>query len=172
MSESIVTAHDRAILNYFTQQASGFAAGPELHGQAVVQLVVDAAAPTRHDRAIDLACGPGSIVCALAKTGAFATGLDATPAMLDEARVLAARTGRTNVAWELGSVYDVPHPDGAFDIVTCRFAFHHLTDPTAAFAEMVRLAAPCGRIVLCDGVAASDPWKAAAFNAMERWRDP
>lgn len=169
---SDANAHDRAILDYFTQQARGFAAGPELHGPDVVRLIVDAAAPKPNDRAIDLACGPGSIVCALAETVAHATGLDATPAMLDEARTLAARTGRTNVTWLEGDVYRAPYPDGAFEIVTCRFAFHHLVDPVAAFAEMVRLAAPGGRVVLCDGIASSDPFKAEAFNAMERWRDP
>jgi hypothetical protein len=37
---------------------------------------------------------------------------------------------------------------------------------------MLRLAAPGGRIVLCDGLASDDPSKAQAFNAMERRRDP
>lgn len=37
---------------------------------------------------------------------------------------------------------------------------------------MLRLAAPGGRIVLCDGLAPEDPIKAQAFNAMERRRDP
>jgi hypothetical protein len=37
---------------------------------------------------------------------------------------------------------------------------------------MVRLAAPGARIVLCDGLSSDDPAKAAAFNTMERWRDP
>ena len=66
MSNTVASAHDRAVLDYFTKQASGFAAGPELHGRDVVQLIVDAARPAPQDRAIDLACGPGSIVCARA----------------------------------------------------------------------------------------------------------
>ena len=37
---------------------------------------------------------------------------------------------------------------------------------------MVRVARPGGRIVLCDAFASDDPAKAAAFNAMERLRDP
>ncbi len=65
-----------------------------------------------------------------------------------------------------------PSPDNAFDIVSCRFAFHHFEQPARAFAEMVRVARPGGRIVLCDAVASDDPAKAAAFNAMERFRDP
>ena len=37
---------------------------------------------------------------------------------------------------------------------------------------MVRVCRSGGRIVLCDGVASFNPAKAAAFNAMERYRDP
>jgi hypothetical protein len=37
---------------------------------------------------------------------------------------------------------------------------------------MVRVAAICGRIVLCDAVASDHATKAAAFNRMERFRDP
>ena len=37
---------------------------------------------------------------------------------------------------------------------------------------MIRVCRPGGRIVLCDAVASDDAAKAAAFNAMERHRDP
>jgi hypothetical protein len=37
---------------------------------------------------------------------------------------------------------------------------------------MVRVCRHGGRIVLCDAFASDDPVKAAAFNAMERHRDP
>jgi ubiquinone/menaquinone biosynthesis C-methylase UbiE len=92
--------------------------------------------------------------------------------MLNQARALAAKGGVTNVEWKEGSIYAPAFVDGSFNAVTCRFAFHHLDDPPGAFAEMVRLAAPGGRVVLCDGLASDDPAKAQAFNAMERWRDP
>jgi hypothetical protein len=51
---------------------------------------------------------------------------------------------------------------GAFDIVACR-----LPSP-----EMVRVARPGGGIVLCDAFVSDDPAEAAAFNTMERFRDP
>jgi SAM-dependent methyltransferase len=101
-----------------------------------------------------------------------AVGLDATEAMLEQAHKLAARSGVGNVAWHRGDAYALPFADGAFDIVSSRFAFHHLEEPARAFAEMVRVARPGGRIVLCDAFASDDPAKAAAFNAMERHRDP
>ncbi|MGP8120074.1 MAG: class I SAM-dependent methyltransferase [Xanthobacteraceae bacterium] len=166
------SAHDRAIIDQFTRQASGFARSPELHAGEVLKLIVDAAALDGGDRAIDLGCGTGSVACALAEHAAHVVGLDATAAMLDQARALAAGCGLANVAWKQGSIYASGCDGGSFDAVTCRFAFHHLEDPPGAFAEMVRLAAPGGRVVLCDALASDDPAKARAFNAMERLRDP
>jgi SAM-dependent methyltransferase len=92
--------------------------------------------------------------------------------MLDEARQAADAAGIANVEWHQGDVYALPFAQQTFDIVSCRFAFHHLEQPARAFAEMVRVAKPGGRIVLCDAVASDHPAKAAAFNAMERLRDP
>jgi SAM-dependent methyltransferase len=165
-------AHERAIIDQFTRQAQGFAGSAELHAHEVLQLIVDAATLSPNHRVIDLACGPGSVACAVAKHAAHVIGLDATPAMLDQASELARGMNLANVEWKEGSIYAAPYADGSFDAVTCRFAFHHLKDPPSAFAEMVRLTATGGRVVLCDGIASDEPEKALAFNQMERWRDP
>jgi ubiquinone/menaquinone biosynthesis C-methylase UbiE len=164
--------HAATIADQFTRQAALFAAAPTLHDKAALDLLVDAARPLATDYALDVACGPGSVVRAFAARVARATGLDATAAMLDQARAAAAKAGMANVAWQQGDVYALPFQDQAFDIVSCRFAFHHLEQPARAFAEMVRVARPGGRVVLCDAVVSDDPAKAAAFNAMERFRDP
>jgi ubiquinone/menaquinone biosynthesis C-methylase UbiE len=166
------TAHNCAIIDQFTRQAQDFAASAELHADEVLELIVDAAALDSRHRAIDLACGPGSVACALAKRASSVIGLDATPAMLAQAQARAGSMNLANIEWKEGSIYATPYAGGSFDAVTCRFAFHHLEDPSKAFAEMVRLAAPGGRVVLCDGIASDDPEKARAFNAMERRRDP
>ena len=169
---SATAAHDAAIADQFTRQAAEFAASSVLHDRAALDLLVEAAAPQPSDVTLDVACGPGSVVAAFARRVQRAEGLDATQAMLDEARKLAARVGLANVAWHRGDIHALPFGAGAFDIVSCRYALHHLLEPQRAFAEMVRVARPGGRIVLCDAVASDDPNKAAAFNAMERHRDP
>ena len=66
----------------------------------------------------------------------------------------------------------LPFADGAFSIVTSRLAFHHFPDPVAVLAEMRRVCAPGGRVLVADLIASDDPTKAAAMNAMERLRDP
>ena len=160
----VPSTHAATIADQFTRQASQFAASPALHNEAALALLVEAAGPRADDVSLDVACGPGTVVCAFARRVRRAEGLDATEAMLAEARRLAAAAGVENVAWHRGDIYALPFAAAAFDIVSCRFAFHHLEAPARAFAEMVRVCRPGGRIVLCDAVASDDPAKAAAFN--------
>jgi SAM-dependent methyltransferase len=164
--------HAALIHDQFTRQAQGFSTSPELHNEAVLSLLVRTARPKATDRALDIACGPGTVVAAFAPHVAHAEGLDATEAMLEKAGALASSNGLTNVRWQLGSVYALPYPAATFDIVSCRFAFHHFEDPAAAFAEMVRVASPGACIIVCDAVASDEKAKADAFNRMERFRDP
>ncbi|HLH96318.1 MAG TPA: class I SAM-dependent methyltransferase [Xanthobacteraceae bacterium] len=169
---SSTTTHDAEIVDQFSRQAEAFAQAAALHNERALDLLVTAGEPSASDQSLDVACGPGTIVIAFAKRVRHATGLDATEAMLAQGRQKAAAEGIANVAWSRGSVYTLPFRDGAFDIVSCRFAFHHLERPAEAFAEMIRVCRRGGRIVLCDACCSDDPAKAAAFNRMERFRDP
>src|ERR1043166_9113032 len=90
--------HDATIADQFTRQAAQFAASAMHHNQAALDLLVNAARPRPGDVALDVACGPGSVVAAFARRVRRAEGLDATEAMLDEARKLAARGGFRHVA--------------------------------------------------------------------------
>jgi ubiquinone/menaquinone biosynthesis C-methylase UbiE len=166
------STHEAVIVDQFTRQAPQFAASALLHNQAALDLLVEAAQPQPENISLDVACGPGSVVAAFARRVHRAEGLDATEAMLDEARKLSRREGLRNVAWHRGDLYALPFAAEAFDIVTCRYAFHHLLEPAGALAEMVRVCRHGGRVVLCDAFASEDPIKAAAFNTMERHRDP
>jgi ubiquinone/menaquinone biosynthesis C-methylase UbiE len=172
VSSGEASTHDAIIADQFTRQAAQFAASAMHHNQAALDLLVNAAHPRREDVTLDVACGPGSVVAAFARRVRRAEGLDATEAMLMEARKLAARERLRNVAWHRGSIYALPFPPGAFDVVSCRYTFHHLVEPARALAEMIRVCRNGGRLVLCDAYASDDPAKAAAFNAMERHRDP
>ena len=165
-------AHDARIREQFSRQAKVFAEAPELHGEAALALLVEAARPRPTDETLDVACGPGSVVVAMARRARHSIGLDATAAMLAEARRLAETEAMPNVEWRQGDVYALPFESDRFDIVTCRFAFHHLENPAAALREMVRVCKPGGSIVVCDAIASDNPTKAEAFNRMERLRDP
>ena len=42
--------------------------------------------PLRGNSVLDVACGPGLVACALAEVARSVTGIDLTPAMIDQAR--------------------------------------------------------------------------------------
>ncbi len=165
-----MTDHRDAILDQFTRQAVPFASAPGIRDEAALRLVVEFSGATAGDTVLDVACGPGILACAFARVAQHVTGIDITPAMLDRARALAQEHGLTNLTWRQGDVLPLPCPDASFTIVTSRFAFHHFLDPRAVLAEMTRVCAPEGTVVVID--AAPVPDKAAAFNRMELVRDP
>jgi SAM-dependent methyltransferase len=163
-------SHSEEIVDQFTRQAAQFAASPTARSEDILERIVRAARPRASDTALDVACGPGTLVCGLARHVRNATGIDLTPAMLDQARATQAAQGIGNVSWDQGDVTALPYGDGRFDIVTCRFAFHHFPAPLAVLREMRRVCRAGGRIVVADSAPATG--KAEAFNAMERLRDP
>jgi len=164
--------HRNLILDQFTRQATVFSTAPAITDDDALRMIVEAARPGPDDRLLDVACGPGLVVCAFAPHVQAATGIDVTPAMLERARKLAADNGLANVAWRQGDVYALPYEDASFTIVTTRFSCHHFLDPAAVLREMVRVCAPGGRVIVVDDYASEDPAKAAAFNLLEKLRDP
>jgi ubiquinone/menaquinone biosynthesis C-methylase UbiE len=162
--------HRDQILDQFTRQAVPFSTSPAVRDEQALRLVVEFSGAGPDDTVLDVACGPGILACAFARVVRHVTGIDLTPAMLDRARALADEQRLTNVTWQQGDVLPLPFPDGTFTIVTARFAFHHFLDPGAVLAEMRRVCATGGRVVVIDSAPAAD--KADAFNRMEKFRDP
>ena len=162
--------HNHTIVDQFTRQAIPFATAPAIRNAEALNRIVQAAAAGPDDTVLDVACGPGLLVCAFAKVVRHATGIDLTPAMLEQAGKLQAELALRNVVWRLGDVESLPFSDGHFSIVASRFALHHLQDPLKVLKEMRRVCAAGGRVVVADSAPA--PAQAEAFNEMERLRDP
>jgi SAM-dependent methyltransferase len=163
-------AHRDLILDQFTRQAVPFANAAPIRNQDALDRIVRMAGAGVADTVLDVACGPGLLVCAFARVVAHATGIDMTPAMLERAREEQQARGLLNVSWRHGDALQLPYPDSCFSIVSSRFVFHHLLHPHAALAEMIRVCEPGGRVVVADSAPAGP--KTDAFNAMERLRDP
>jgi SAM-dependent methyltransferase len=166
------TTHSDLIRDQFTRQATPFSTAAPIANEDSLKMVVAAAGAGPSDTVLDVACGGGIVVCGFAPHVRHATGIDMTPAMLERARHLAAEKGLANISWREGDVAHLPWPEGAFTIVVTRFAVHHFPEPQAVFAEMVRVCAPGGRIVVVDTCASADAQKAAEFNRLELLRDP
>ncbi len=112
---------------------------------------LDLAAPCRGERLIDLGCGRGGDLlraAALVGPGGHATGVDATPRMVEAASQRTAGAG--NVSVLLGDLAAVPLPDGCAEVVVSNCAINHATDKAAVYREVARLLAPGGRAVVSD----------------------
>jgi ubiquinone/menaquinone biosynthesis C-methylase UbiE len=165
-------SHRDAILDQFSRQAVPFSTAASIKDEQALRLLVESTGAGPDDTVLDVACGGGLVVCAFARVVRHATGIDLTPAMIERARALQQERGLTNVTWRMADVQPLPYADGAFSIVTSRFAFHHFLDPGAVLAEMKRVCVPGGKIAVVDTDASADPAKAAEFNRMEKLRDP
>jgi SAM-dependent methyltransferase len=95
---------------------------------------------------------------------------DELPDMLEEGVRLSAELGLVNVAFTLVDLHALPYKDGTFSLVVSRNAFHLLPDPGTALAELGRVLAPRGRVVILDAVV--DETTDKAFNEIARLREP
>lgn len=163
--------HRQRIVDQFTRQAVPFREMPAHSNEEAFQHVLQACQVTNTDRVLDLACGPGLTSCSLAERAAHVTGMDLTPAMIEQAQALQNSKGLDNLSWQVGDVSSLPFPDGSFSLVFTRYSFHHLLDPRTVLAEMVRVCGPGGRVVVVDVYSVSLE-QAEAYDHVEKLRDP
>jgi SAM-dependent methyltransferase len=98
------------------------------------------------DQVLDVACGTGIVAVTAARRGAQVTGLDITPAMLEDARANADLAGVEDVRWREGDATDLPFEENAFDATLSNLG-HIFGDPPEATArELARVTRPGGRI--------------------------
>jgi ubiquinone/menaquinone biosynthesis C-methylase UbiE len=162
--------HNRQILDQFTRQAKPFALAPAHSTEQSLRVLLEAVAVNAEDVALDVACGPGIIVCALAETASHVTGVDLVPAMLKQAEQRQVEKGLKNVNWQSGDATKLPFESESFSLVVTRYSFHHLLEPAETLREMARVCRRGGRIAVAD--VTPEPEKRDAFDQMDRLRDP
>jgi ubiquinone/menaquinone biosynthesis C-methylase UbiE len=171
--EAIMIEHEQqnaAVLDQFAKQAQAYAALLARNPDSSLAPLLENARPVPEDRVLDVGCGAGNMAVALAPLVAQVTGVDLTPAMLDQARRRQADAGCANIEWLQADVTALPFADGAFDLVMSRALLHHTAAPGRVLAEMRRVCAADGRLMVIDLTPPST--KAAAFDAIETLRDP
>jgi ubiquinone/menaquinone biosynthesis C-methylase UbiE len=82
------------------------------------------------------------------------TGVDFSPAMLEQARDRAQRLGRT-VDLREGDAHSLQFPDSSFDTVVCTFSLCGIPGERQAVAEMWRVLRQGGLLLLADHVVSS-----------------
>ena len=164
--------HKEAIQKQFTKTAEAFSTFAMRDTPEVLKEKVEFAKPQSTDVVLDIACGPGAFVLAVAPRVQFARGVDLTPEMLRRARAYQAEKQIPNAAFVRGDAEQLPFPAGTFDLVSCQCAFHHLPKPQLVLREMVRVAKPEGRLLIIDPLAPESDSKFEMHNRIERLRDP
>ena len=112
---------------------------------------VRALAPRAGERVLDLAAGTATSSAALAADGADVVACDFSLGMLRVgARRQAALMTRRRLSLVAGDALALPFADGAFSAVTASFGLRNVADLDAALAELHRVTAPGGRLVVCE----------------------
>ena len=122
------------------------------------QAAIEAAAPVKGERVLDIGCGSGASSFALASlVGAqgWVLGVDVSESLIERARALAPPD--TTARFQVADASSAKLPEGEFDILFSRFGVMFFDDPTGAFAHMRRALRPGGRVAfIC--------WRGVAEN--------
>jgi SAM-dependent methyltransferase len=105
-------------------------------------------------RLLDVAGGDGYWAARARRRGARAVALDLSPAKLRRGREFTAAPGLVR-----GDALDLPFADASFDRVMSICAIEHFADGPLALAEMARVLAPGGELVM----------SADALTMAQRW---
>ena len=104
-----------------------------------------------HKRVLEIGCGRGGFSCWLAEQvvgHADIVAADFSRTAVDKGAAFAASRGIAGIAWEVGDIQRIAHPDASFDTVISCETIEHVPDPALAVRELARVLTPAGRLFL------------------------
>lgn len=141
----------------FTRTAEVFGDYAVAHRVAEAELLARLVSAGPHDRAVDLACGPGTLALRFARHVRWICGLDLTPAILARTRSNAIKDGLPNLVCVLGDAQALPFGDSSVDLAVTGYSLHHISDPAKVLKEMARVVKSGGRAGVLDIVVPENP---------------
>lgn len=110
-------------------------------------LVADLARPGAGEKALDLGCGNGYLLAALAESfpNAILYGVELSPVLLQSA---IQRLGERAEIQQSSVSAPLPYADWTFDVVTLTDVIEHLKQPEAVLGEIRRVLKPGGRAII------------------------
>lgn len=172
MTDDPTRRHRQITQISFEKQADAFSRSPLMTDRALLMRLVEWTGVEGDEDVLDVACGPGLVATAFAPHVRRVVAVDVTPAMLARGIEIASEQDAGNVRFVRADVAQLPFADASFDRVVARRAFHHFPAPASALAEMARVCAPTGAIVIEDQALPADPRAAEAMTTIDRLRDP
>lgn len=103
-------------------------------------------------RMLDLGCGGGANLVRLrGRFGGHASGIDHSPVSVETSRATCEGSVPAGT-WDvrLGDVAALPFADASFDLVSAFETVYFWDDAPAAFAQVARVLAPGGAVLVCD----------------------
>jgi ubiquinone/menaquinone biosynthesis C-methylase UbiE len=98
-------------------------------------------------RAVDLGCGTGVMLDKLGRRYEQVLGIDISAEMLEGYDLSDLRAG-LRVGLLRADMAALPLATGSCDVVVCRSALHHMEDEAGVLAEIARILAPDGRLLM------------------------
>jgi SAM-dependent methyltransferase len=111
------------------------------------ETTVGACGPLAGAGVLDLGCGSGNAALIAAERGGRVTGVDPAERLLEVARARALAAG-LDAHFRVGEAASIPLEDGSVDLLVSVFGVIFAPDAGVAAAEMARVTALDGRIVL------------------------
>jgi ubiquinone/menaquinone biosynthesis C-methylase UbiE len=102
------------------------------------------------ERVLDVACGTGLIARLAAEqvgSSGSVAAIDIAPDMIAVAEATSSPSA-PRIGWHVGDATSLPFPDDSYDVVLCQMGLMFMADRSAAVAEMLRVLAPRGRLVV------------------------
>ena len=97
---------------------------------------------------LDAGCGPAPMISLLSEKypDRHYTGLDLTPAMIEQAK----KKNIPNATFVVGDCENFPFENDSFDAIICSMSFHHYPNPQDFFNSAYRVLRKGGRLILRD----------------------
>jgi SAM-dependent methyltransferase len=180
MTTAPITSPSNAQAEYWNSPAARpWAEQHERQDRALASLAtvaLDLATPQPGEHVLDIGCGSGTTVLALAaRVGprGHVLGADISEQSVARARARIAAAGLPHAEVILADVATHPFVAGSFDLAFSRLGVMFFNDPTAAFANVHRAMQPAGRLALAVFRPASEnPWPSAPLAAVRHLLPP
>ncbi len=169
---STSSQHKTVVQQEFTRQADAYAVAPSIIDPDRLRRLVETVGPDAAARVLEVATGPGHVALAFAPVCREVIGVDLTAAPLRIAERNRDERGIDNARFQAGDAEKLPFEAGEFDVVLCRFAFHHFEDPPLVLREMTRVCRDGGTVAVEDIIVSEHEQRAAYHNRFENLRDP